>query len=306
VPWHIERREGRYCVIQDDNGRVMGCHDARTDAVKQSRALYANESRVAAMYAELDAQPEDYGWMAPQGEPKIEDSLSPFAAQLVGLILKDEREKSLTASLATTMDAISQRMASEKEERGALVAALSTIGQPVINVDVAPADVKVDVPTPQVTVEAAQVNVPAPEVKVQVDVPAPNVTVRPEITMPSQTKTITFERDYDGRLSKAEVIEGGVQPSRITSHSRSQRTRLHPAARWPRRMSFQTAHTPVSRSSRSQRTVTERSFRPPLRMACWWRSRTSRQAETRAPRIRLRRSVSLRRSTLALGRSQGR
>src|SRR5690606_17747504 len=133
--------------------------------------------------------------------PALEDSLSPFAAQLVGLILKDEREKSLTASLATTMDAISQRMASEKEERGALVAALSTIGQPVINV--APADVQVDVevPAPNVTVEAAQVNVPAPEVNVQVDVPAPNVTVRPEITVPSQSKTITFERDFDGRLT---------------------------------------------------------------------------------------------------------
>lgn len=97
-------------------------------------------------------------------------------------------------------------MAAEKEERAALVAALSAIGQPVINVA-----------APEVTVEAA----PAPEVKVEVAAPAvtvqqpdiqvaaPNVTVRPEINMPSSSKTVTFERDpLTGQVSKAEVTEG--------------------------------------------------------------------------------------------------
>src|SRR5678815_3636171 len=117
MPWRLENRDGKVCVIKESDGSVAGCHDSRTDAIKQQRALYANESRTAAMYAELDAQ--DYGWEEPKEEPVpavLEDSLSPFAAQLVGLILKDEREKSLTASLAQSMDSISQRMAAEKEE----------------------------------------------------------------------------------------------------------------------------------------------------------------------------------------------
>lgn len=208
MPWNIERREGRYCVIKQADGSSAGCHDSRTDAIKQQRALYANESRMASMYDELDSRPEDYGWVEPEPEPVIPGStLSPFAAELVGMILKDEREKSLTASLAKSMDAISERMASEKEERGALVAALSQIGQPVINLP-AP-EVRVEVPAPEVkvNVEAPQVTVQAPEV--HVDVPPANITVRPEINLPSSTKTITFERDpLTGQVSKADVTEG--------------------------------------------------------------------------------------------------
>ncbi len=209
MPWHLENRDGKVCVIKDSDGSVAGCNDSRADAIKQQRALYANESRTAAMYAELDALPdEDYGWEPQEEEVPLEipgASLSPFAAELVGLILKDEREKSLTASLAQSMDAISERMAAEREERSALVAALSAIGQPVINL-----------PAPQVTVEAAptpevKVEVAAPEVNVppaQITVEAPNVTVRPEIVMPSVSKTVTFERDpLTGQVSKAEVVE---------------------------------------------------------------------------------------------------
>jgi len=207
MPWHLENRDGKVCVIKDADGSVAGCHDSRTDAIKQQRALYANESRTAAMYAELDAQ--DYGWEEEKEAPVpavLEDSLSPFAAQLVGLILKDEREKSLTASLAQSMDSISARMAAEKEERTALVAALSAIGQPVINVEtpevtvhVPPAEVRVDVP-------AAEVTVNTPEVKV--DVPAPQVTFSPEINLPSSSKTVTFERDpLTGHVSSAEIRE---------------------------------------------------------------------------------------------------
>lgn len=208
MPWSLEKRDSKWCVIKESDGSVSGCHDSRADAIKQQRALYANESRMASMYDELDAQ--DYGWE----EEKVEEtvvvpgaSLSPFAAELVGLILKDEREKSLTASLSQTMGAIEERMASEKEERAALVAALSTIGQPVINVA-----------APEVTVEAAKtpevkVEVAAPEVTVQppevnVNVPPANITVRPEITLPSVSKTVTFERDpLTGQVSKAEVTE---------------------------------------------------------------------------------------------------
>ena len=211
MPWHLENRDGKVCVIKDSDGSVAGCHDSRADAIKQQRALYANESRTAAMYAELDANTEEYGWEEPIEEPAAvpAGTLSPFAAELVGLILKDEREKSLTASLGQTMDAISERMAAEKEERTALVAALSQIGQPVINV--AAPEVTVEAaPAPQVTVEAAQVNVPPAEVSV--NVPSPNITVRPEIVMPEAapvTKTITFERDpLTGQVSSADVTEG--------------------------------------------------------------------------------------------------
>lgn len=55
--WSIERRDGRYYVVRGGDGAPVpgGCHDSRVDAIKHQRALYANEARVAAMYAELDA-----------------------------------------------------------------------------------------------------------------------------------------------------------------------------------------------------------------------------------------------------------
>lgn len=47
MPWKIERREGRYCVINEDDGENEGCHDSRAEAEAQMRALYASENRAA-------------------------------------------------------------------------------------------------------------------------------------------------------------------------------------------------------------------------------------------------------------------
>lgn len=42
-PWHIEERDGEYCVIKDDDGEVEGCHETRDEAEDQLAALYASE-----------------------------------------------------------------------------------------------------------------------------------------------------------------------------------------------------------------------------------------------------------------------
>ena len=55
MPWVIERREGKFCVVKQGTGAVVngGCHDSRIDAVKQQRALYASEPRAASLVADL-------------------------------------------------------------------------------------------------------------------------------------------------------------------------------------------------------------------------------------------------------------
>jgi hypothetical protein len=53
MPWHISERDGKYCVIKDDDGFNQGCHDSRADAVKQMRALYAKEDTMTAAVAPL-------------------------------------------------------------------------------------------------------------------------------------------------------------------------------------------------------------------------------------------------------------
>ncbi len=42
-PYHIEERDGEFCVIKDDDGKEMGCHSTRSEAEDQMAALYANE-----------------------------------------------------------------------------------------------------------------------------------------------------------------------------------------------------------------------------------------------------------------------
>lgn len=198
MPWHLEARDGKVCVIKDSDGSVAGCHVTRADAIKQQRALYANESRMASIYEELDAVDvpalesiEEYG------EPVAEIKPSELVKIEIG-----KENVALTASLMERMDAMSQREALTTE---ALVAALHAIStkEHVINVEAAP--------TPSVTVEAA----PPAEVKVDVHVPEqtlelkPEISFSPEIHLPASQKTVTFERDPLTReVTKAEVVEG--------------------------------------------------------------------------------------------------
>lgn len=209
MPWSIQRRDGRFCVVKDADGEVEGCHATRVDAVKQQRALYANESRMASMYDELDSVTEE--WVEPEPAAQVpavpqNGVLSPLASELVGMLLKDEREKSLIASLASSMDRIADHVGKTDEERAALVAALGQVSQPIVNV---PATVVNVEPTP-VTVEAPEVHVAAPEVNVappEVHVEAAKAPVV-HVHQPRTTKTVTFERDpVTGDVSKAEVVE---------------------------------------------------------------------------------------------------
>lgn len=49
MPWSIEMRDGKHCVIKDSDGSNEGCHATREEALAQQRALYATESRRASM-----------------------------------------------------------------------------------------------------------------------------------------------------------------------------------------------------------------------------------------------------------------
>lgn len=192
MPWSLSQRDGKWCVVKDSDGEVEGCHDSRADAIKQQRALYANERRVAALYEELDAQEVEVI------EPEEPRHVTPNASELVKIEIGKENE-ALTASLLERMEAMDLRAA---ETQQALVAALHAIGtrSPVVNV----AAPEVSVEAPNVTIEPPAVTIEAPEVTVE----APNVTVEPQIHLPSTQKTVTFERDpLSGQVTQARVQE---------------------------------------------------------------------------------------------------
>lgn len=43
MPWHLEKRDGKTCVIKDADGSTEKCHDTEEQAKAHMRALYANE-----------------------------------------------------------------------------------------------------------------------------------------------------------------------------------------------------------------------------------------------------------------------
>lgn len=45
MPWHVEKRDGEFCVIKDSDGESEGCHETEEKAKAQMRALYATENR---------------------------------------------------------------------------------------------------------------------------------------------------------------------------------------------------------------------------------------------------------------------
>jgi len=217
VPWSLQHRDEGWCVVKDADDSVAGVHPSRADAIKQQRALYANEARVASMYAKLDAMPDpEPQAVVASGNSQLANELAglllkedPLATELVGKMLKEDRERTLIASVAESQSMIARQMFDSHHDRRALVAALERIGQPIVNMP--PAEVTVNVPPAEVnfTVPPAEVTVNVPDVHVKVD--APQVTVRPNITVeaPSVQKTVTFERDpLTHEVIKAEVTEG--------------------------------------------------------------------------------------------------
>jgi hypothetical protein len=50
MPWHVEKRDSQFCVIKDADGSVSGCHESRAKAIRQVRALYANDTNMAGGY----------------------------------------------------------------------------------------------------------------------------------------------------------------------------------------------------------------------------------------------------------------
>lgn len=209
--WSLESRDGEWCVV-DASGDAVGVHSSRADAIKHQRALFAQEARVASMYAELDALPDTPTEV--QVDPKLvvdapAPSMSPVVAEVMALLLREEKERSLVASVAESQTLISRQFEEAALERQALVAALGRMGSPTINLP--PAEVNVNLPPAEVSV-----NVPPAEVSVtveaaQVHVPATQVTVQPaevNVTLPDRQKTVTFERDpLTQQVTRADVVE---------------------------------------------------------------------------------------------------
>ncbi|HTG95701.1 MAG TPA: HK97 family phage prohead protease [Pyrinomonadaceae bacterium] len=55
MPWRVEERDGRFCVVKITDGSTVHCHDSRSMAEAQVRALYASEGK---SFSYLDIESE--------------------------------------------------------------------------------------------------------------------------------------------------------------------------------------------------------------------------------------------------------
>ena len=45
MPWRVDKRDGRFCVVKESDGSQVACHDTEAGAMAQMRALYASEGK---------------------------------------------------------------------------------------------------------------------------------------------------------------------------------------------------------------------------------------------------------------------
>ena len=69
MPWHLEQRDGQYCVIKNDTGHNQGCHPSRAKAIMQMRALYAQEGTMTAAATVTADPPVDWFTMPEADQP---------------------------------------------------------------------------------------------------------------------------------------------------------------------------------------------------------------------------------------------
>lgn len=180
MPYAVESRGDEWCVVKEADGKVMGCHASRGQAVAQQRALYASEAQTASVESpqarvEIVAQNDSVG-------PALVASIEAISERL---ITTEDTLRHVTETLVR----IAETVVADRQE---LLAALTAAAQ-------APAP-----EAPVVHVHAAEQ--PAPVVHVDVPAqPAPEVNVTLEA--PKQKRTVKFNRDLMGRIEDAEIEE---------------------------------------------------------------------------------------------------
>lgn len=197
MPWHVEERDGEYCVIKDSDGKSAGCHPSREKANAQMRALYANEGTTAGL--ELDwgdfFEEEQNG----QGPLRIEVGQAPdraVEAIVAALTKMSERLIAAEERQIEFVEIVQKLKEVVESDREALVASIGHMTDAIKEAVTLRPDVVVNVP------EFEFPEIPAPVVNVQ----PPEVTV--QYTPQDGTKTIKIERDpLSGMIASATVIE---------------------------------------------------------------------------------------------------
>jgi phage head maturation protease len=61
MPWHIEHREGKFCVVKDADGSTEKCHETEEEAKDHMAALYSSENRAEVVRAPIEMRAATVG-----------------------------------------------------------------------------------------------------------------------------------------------------------------------------------------------------------------------------------------------------
>jgi hypothetical protein len=191
MPWSIQRKDDEWCVIKDSDGSSAGCHATRERALRQQRALYAQEAQMASVV------PEENG--APMRVEIAAATSSADDALLASIAALTDRLEKADEIMASMVDALGKVVETQNADRDALTQALTAAAnqpEPVVNVYV-----------PEIVVPEqppATVNVHVPKTKLLIPAqPSPVVNV----TLPGTKKTVKFTRNLQGEVEQAEIVE---------------------------------------------------------------------------------------------------
>jgi hypothetical protein len=191
MPWSIQRKDDEWCVIKDSDGSSAGCHATRERALRQQRALYAQEAQMASVV------PEENG--APMRVEIAAATSSADDALLASIAALTDRLEKADEIMASMVDALGKVVETQNADRDALTQALTADAnqpEPVVNVYV-----------PEIVVPEqppATVNVHVPKTKLLIPAqPSPVVNV----TLPGTKKTVKFTRNLQGEVEQAEIVE---------------------------------------------------------------------------------------------------
>ena len=86
MPWSVKKRGDKFCVEGPD-GKRAGCHSSRAQAIKQQRALYANEAAEATVTLHGDVDGDDLVVRGDDGREVARHSLAELQAEQQATLL---------------------------------------------------------------------------------------------------------------------------------------------------------------------------------------------------------------------------
>jgi hypothetical protein len=192
MPYPIEMRNDEWCVIGPE-GKVMGCHASRGQALAQQRALYAQEAKTASAVAEENGKHEPFKI---QIGPDKDEAAAALVAAVDAITERLGATEQVMASVVEAMHKIVESASADREAFTAALTAAANQPEPVFNITVP------DIILPEQASPTVNVHVPKSKILIPAQ-PTPVVNV----TMPGSKKTVKFTRNLNGEVEQAEIVE---------------------------------------------------------------------------------------------------